>query len=138
MDTDTLRDLGLPDPSRFYYYFDDFDKFTAAEWTVGGVGAPTRTLNTGLVNGLVDITTSANANDNSWISSPAESFTIRLNRKTFFRARFSVGYVTQLAFAIGIQLPVAANQILNPTRGFFFVKQSGTLAFDFSTRNGGA
>jgi hypothetical protein len=121
--TTTLGNFGLPDPTGWHTYFNDFDTFTAADWTIttteAGAGAATEALADG-AGGLLLITNDDADNDADFLQKAGESFLMQAGKKAFFKARFKVSDATQSDVVIGLQ--VTDTTPLDVTDGIYFLK----------------
>ena len=126
--TDTLGMLGMPDPSKFHDFFDEFDTYTAADWTVTEVGVATQALAD--EDGGVLLVTNAGADDDSSFSQKVgESFLFESGKKMWFKARFKVSDATESDFVMGLQ--ITDTTPLDVTDGVFFQKDDGDTDLDF-------
>lgn len=114
------------DPTRFHTYFEDFDYYVAADWTVTEVGAATQVLTN--ENGGVLLVTNAGADNNSSFSQKVgESFLFELGKPLYFKARFKVNDATQSDVVMGLQ--ITDTTPLDVTDGVFFIKNDGETDF---------
>lgn len=111
------------DPTLFHDYFEDFDYFTAANWTVTETQAgATQALADGN-GGLLLLTNTAADNDINQIQKVGESFLPAVGKKFFMKARFQLSDVVDSDFAIGIQVANADGTALaTALDGIFFLK----------------
>lgn len=130
--TNPLGAIGMPDPTKFHVYFDDFDTYTAGDWTIttteAGAGSATEAV--GNVDGGVLVVTNDDAdNDADFFQKKGESFKFVAGKKLWFKARFKVSDATQSDFVIGLQItdttPLAVSD------GVFFQKDDGDANLDF-------
>ena len=121
----TLGMYGLPDPTGWHEYFDDFDTYVAGDWTITTTGTGTVAL-TDVNGGAILITNSAADNDAVFMQKKGESFLMQSGKPAFFKARFKVSEATQSDFVMGIQ--VADTTPLDATDGIYFVKADGSSA----------
>lgn len=130
--TAPLGQFGMPDPTVWHVYFDDFDKYTAADWTIttteAGIGSATEALTDG-DGGLLLVTNDDADNDADFFQKVGESFTFAAGKKLLFKARFKVSDATQSDFVIGLQITDTAP--LDVTDGVFFQKDDGDANLDF-------
>lgn len=128
----TLGMLGMPDPTKFHTFFDDFDRFVAADWiittTEAGAGSATEALADG-DGGILLITNDAADNDADFFQKIGESFRFESGKKLWFKARFKVSDATQSDFVIGLQ--ITDTTPLDVTDGVFFQKDDGDANLDF-------
>ena len=80
---------GLPDPTEWHTYFNDFDTYVAAQWTVTAVGTGTAAL-TNLDGGALLLTNSAADNDSIQLQKVGESFALTARKRAFLKARVKV------------------------------------------------
>lgn len=130
--TSNLGHYGQPDPSKWHTYFDDFDTFTAADWTIttteAGAGAATEAL-TDADGGVLLVTNDDADNDADFFNKVGESFLFEAGKRMIFKARFQVSDATQSDIVIGLQItdttPLAVSD------GVYFQKDDGDASLDF-------
>ncbi len=126
---------GQPDPSRFITDYDDFLTYLATNWAITLVGAGgTKALIAGN-GGLLSVANSAAGIDSTYYQRPVGSFLMVANKRTFFKARFSVDDATlaDIQFGlIGIDTTPA-----DATDGIFFRKAAGSTAIQVFVRKDG-
>lgn len=130
---DIFNSLREPDPAAYIRAFDDFITFTAADYSTGGVGTPTRAAQAGR-GGLIRLGNSAADNDNSWLQSANPNFQIVSGKKAFFSAIVTPSDATQSDFVAGLQIAVATNNFLTPVNGIFFIKDDDAATIEFVSR----
>lgn len=122
---------GLPDPSKWHFYWSDWDFYTAADWVVTLVGAGTQALTAG--DGGLLLLTNAAADDNSvFTQKGVGSFLMEAGKRAFFRARFKVSDATQSDFVMGLQ--IVDTTPLDATDGIYFMKDDGDAQLDVYCR----
>lgn len=130
-----LGQYGLPDPTGWHTYFNDFDTYVAANWTVtttqAGSGSSTEALTNG-DGGLLLITNDNADDDNVFMQKVGESFLLQTGRKCFFKTRFKTSDATQSDLVIGLQ--VTDTTPLSVTDGVYFLKADGAATFDIVCR----
>lgn len=117
-----------PDPSANHEYFEDFDYYTAADWTVTETGTATQAL-ADEDGGVLLITNSAADDDASFQQKVGESFKFETGKKLYFKARFKVSDATQSDLVMGLQ--ITDTTPLDTTDGVFFRKDDGDTNLDF-------
>lgn len=118
-----FADLAMPAAPRFHTYMEDFDYYTAGDWTVTETQAgATQALADG-DGGLLLITNTAADNDLVALQKVGESFRFASGKKLFFEARFKVNDATQSDVVIGLQITDATP--LDVSDGVFFIKADG-------------
>lgn len=129
--TNALSMLGMPDPTRYHTWFDDFDKYTAGDWTLTTVeaGAGSATEAIGNEDGGVLVITNDNADDDSdFFQWTRETFKFESGKDVWFKARFKVSDATQSDFVMGLQItdttPLAVSD------GVYFRKDDGDANLD--------
>lgn len=130
--TDDMEQLPILDPTKVHVYFEDFDYFTAADWTIttteGGSGNATEAL-TDEDGGVLLITNDDADNDRDFFNKVGESFLMASGKKAWFKARFKVSDATQSDFVMGLQ--ITDTTPLDVTDGIFFQKDDGDANLDF-------
>ena len=130
---DPMKMLQIPDPTLMHVYYNDFDTFTAADWTIttveAGAGSATEAL-TDADGGVLLITNDAADNDSDEFQKVGESFLLTAGKKTMFKSRFKVSDATQSDLLMG--LAVTDTTLLGATAGdgvtdgIFFQKDDGS------------
>lgn len=124
--------MGMPDPTKFHTFFDDFDRYVVGDWTIttteAGAGSATEAL--GNADGGVLVITNDDAdNDADFFQKVGESFKFESGKKLWFKARFKVSDATQSDFVMGLQItdttPLAVSD------GVYFQKDDGDANLDF-------
>lgn len=126
------------DPTALHTYFDDFDTYTAADWTIttteAGAGSATEAL-TNVDGGVLLITNDDADNDADFFNKVGESFLMESGKKAYFKARFAVSDATQSDVVIGLQItdttPLAVSD------GIYFQKDDGDANLDFHVTKDG-
>lgn len=131
---DTLGQYGAPDPSKWHTYFDDFDTYTAADWTVTEVGVATQAL-ANEDGGTLLITNAAADNNSSFSQKVGESFLFASGKRLIFKARFKVSDATQSDLVMGLQ--ITDTTPLDVSDGVFFQKDDGDTNLDFHVEKNG-
>lgn len=121
----TLGMYGLPDPTGWHEYFNDFDTYTAGDWTITATGAGSVAL-TDVNGGAILITNAAADNDAQFLQKKGEGFLMQSGKPASFKARFKVSDATQSDFVMGLQ--VTDTTPLDTTDGIYFVKADGSSA----------
>lgn len=124
--------LGLPDPTSWHVFFDDFDRFVVGDWTIttteAGAGSATEAL-TDADGGALLITNDAADNDADFFQKVGESFKFEAGKRLLFKARFKVSDATQSDIVMGLQ--ITDTTPLDVTDGVFFQKDDGDANLDF-------
>lgn len=124
----TFGEFILPDQTKAHVYFNDFDDYNAADWTVTEVGTATQALADG-DGGLLLVTNSAADDDSSFNQKVGASFLMEFGKKSWFEAKFQVNDAIQSDIVIGLQ--IADTTPLDVTDGIFFLKSDGANTVDF-------
>lgn len=116
---------GRSDPTKWHDYFEDFDRYNAADWTVTEtqIGA-TQALADG-DGGTLLLTNSAVDDDLISLQKVGESFRWDSSKKLFMKTRFKVSDATQSDVLIGLSITDASPIISVPTDGIHFLKTDG-------------
>lgn len=131
-EVDLFSDMVQPDPTLFHEYFNDFDTYTAGDWTVTETDAAATQALTAGDGGLLLITNTAADNDLVALQKNPAAFTFTAGKKTFFRCRFKVSDATQSDLVFGLQVVDATP--LDVTDGIYFVKADGVATVNFICR----
>lgn len=126
----SIENLGqfiLLDMTKAHVYFNDFDTYTAADWTVTEVGVATQALADG-DGGLLLVTNAAADDNSSFNQKVGESFLMETGKKAWFKAKFQVNDATQSDVVIGLQ--ITDTTPLDVTDGIFFLKADGAATVD--------
>ncbi len=113
-----------PDETDQHLFFDDFNAYTATNWTITVVGTSTPALVAG-DGGLLGITTSGASGDSAFLQRTIASFTFETGKPAWFGCRFKVSTLTTTA-VIGLQ--VIDTTPLDVTDGIYFLTTTGTGA----------
>lgn len=124
----TLGMFGLPDPSSWHVYFNDFNTYLASDWVVTETQAgATQALAAG-DGGLLALVNSAGATDVNALQSNVGSFLMEAGKPAVFKARFKLSEVIQCAFVMGLQ--IIDPTPLDPTDGIWFQSDDGDALID--------
>lgn len=121
--TETLGFFGMPDPTKWHVYFNDFDTFAAGEWTIttteAGSGSATEALTDGQ-GGLLLVTNDNADNDADFFQKVGESFRFVAGKRTMFKTRFKTSDATQTDLIFG--LVITDTTPLANSDGVYFLK----------------
>ncbi len=130
-----LVNYGLPDPTGWHTFFDDFDKLVVADWTIttteAGAGSATEVISDA-DGGVLLITNDAADDDNDFFQKIGEGFLMEAGKKAVFKARMKVSDATQSDFVIGLQ--ITDTSPLDVTDGIYFRKDDGDAFLDVVVR----
>lgn len=99
--TNVFRDLLVADPTRLHTYFNDFDIYTAGDWTVTETTAGATQATVAGDGGLLALVTEANDNDVNQLQGQ-ETFLIATNKKLWYKARWKVSNATETDVYMGL------------------------------------
>ncbi len=129
-ETWTLGTYTLPDPTQNHTWFDDFDQYTAADWTITETGTGTRAVGN-LANGILVVTNAAADNDANFLQwsgntsgATVETWRFASGKELWFKTRFKISDATQSDFVIGLQ--ITDTTPLAVTDGVYFRKDDGS------------
>ena len=118
--------MGQLAPTKFHTYWEDFDYYTAANWTVTETQASATQALTDGDGGLLLLTNSAADDDLVALQKVGESFRFAAGKRLWFEARLRVSDATQSDLTIGLQITDASP--LDVTDGVFFIKADGSTS----------
>jgi hypothetical protein len=116
----------MPAPTKFHTYYEDFDYYVAANWTVTETQAGATQALTDGDGGLLLITNTAADDDLVALQKVGESYRFASGKELFFEARLKVSDATQSDVVIGLQ--ITDTTPLNVTDGVFFIKADGSTS----------
>jgi len=125
--TSPMGEFILPDMTKAHVYMEDFDYYTAADWTVTEVGTATQVL-ANVDGGRLLITNAAADNDSSFNQKVGESFLFVAGKKLWFDCLLQVNDAIESDFVIGLQ--ITDTSPLAVTDGVFFIKADGAATID--------
>lgn len=136
--TETLGAFGLPDPTKFHTFFDDFDRYVAGDWTLTSIGSTGTAALADGDGGLLLLTDTAADNDGTQLQKKGESFLLEAGKRSWFKASFQVSDATQSDFIIGLAVTdttlLGAVSGAGVTDGIFFSKDDGDTQLDFQVQ----
>ncbi len=126
--TSVLSSYVALDPSKIHQYFEDFDYYTAADWTITNTGVSVIAL-ADADGGNLSIATAGADDDASFFNKVGESFLFETGKKIWFKTRFKISDATQSDLVVGLQ--ITDTTPLDVTDGVFFRKDDGDTNVDF-------
>lgn len=130
----TLGMLGMPDPTKYHVWFDDFDVLPVdANWTLTAtsVGTGTSAITIDDADGGVAlITTAANENDGIFAEWDAETFLVEAGKKMWIKTRLYVGDAIQSDLIVGLHSTDTTP--LDATLRFAFISEDGSASVFFN------
>jgi hypothetical protein len=131
-ENDLICDLAQPDPTQFHTYYNDFDTYAAADWTVTETSATaTQALADG-DGGWLLLTNSTEDDSLCALQKVGESFLMESGKKAFFKSRFKVSDATQSDLVMGLQITDVTP--LDVSDGIYFIKSDGAATVDLVCR----
>lgn len=135
-----MGQLPFPDPTRLHTWMDDFDNYTAGDWTITEAGTGTRAVGN-LDGGVLVITNGASDDNNNFLqwsgntaSGTVETYRWAANRSMWFKARCKISDATESDFVMGLQ--ITDTSPLAVSDGFYFLKADGSTTLTFyATKN---
>ena len=128
--TDIFAEFGMPDPTKYHTFFEDFDIYydTTNNWTETATGVSSGAIGNS-DGGVLVLTNAAADNDAVFVQFNRETFKFVSGKKLWFKSRFKVSDATQSDFIIGLQ--ITDTTPLDVTDGVFFQKDDGDANIDF-------
>jgi len=130
-----FAELGQPAATNFHTYFEDFDYYTAANWTVTETQAGATQALTDGDGGLLLLTNTAADNDLVALQKVGESYRFASGKKLFFEGRFKVSNATESDVVMGLQITDATP--LDVSDGVFFLKSDGSTTISLLVEKNG-
>lgn len=118
-----MTGFGADDPSVFHTYWNDFDVFTAGDWTGTATGSVTNAVAAGN-GGILSMANSAANNDLDSLQLKAASFAIVAGYKAWFKCRVNISNATNAELTIG--LIQTTTTPLTVTDGIYFSKAAAS------------
>lgn len=116
------------DNANYHKFFDDFDRYVAADWTITETGSGSRAL-TNVDGGCLLVTNGASNNDANYFQKVGEGFAFEAGKRLYFEARFKTNDATLSDWVMGLQItdttPLAVSD------GLWFQKATAGTALDF-------
>ncbi len=130
--SDPMGQLLFLDPTIAHIFFDDFNKYTAADWVVttteAGGGDATEAIQDE-DGGVLLLTNDAADNDLDFLQHAKEIFTLEAGKKFWFKARCRVSDKLESDFLIG--LTDRDTTPLDASDGIWFQKDDDVATLDF-------
>jgi hypothetical protein len=130
-----FADLAMPAPTKFHSYMEDFDYYTAGDWTVTETQAGATQALTDGDGGLLLLTNTAADNDLVSLQKVGESFRFASGKELFFEARFRVSDATQSDLVVGLQ--ITDTSPLDVSDGVFSIKADGSTTVSLVVEKNG-
>lgn len=127
--------LGQLAATQFHTYFEDFDYYNAANWTVTETQAGATQALTDGDGGLLLLTNTAADNDLVALQKVGESYRFASGKKLFFEGRFKVSNATESDVVMGLQITDATP--LDVSDGVFFLKSDGSTTISLLVEKNG-
>lgn len=118
------------DNTDFHKFFNDFDAYVAANWTVTETGSGSRAL-TNVDGGCLLVTNAAADNDLNQFQLAVESFKFETGKILYFEARVKLSDVTQSDFFMGLSITDTSLIVSQPTDAIYFGSDDGDALLDF-------
>lgn len=126
----TLGQAGFPDPTWAHIYANDFDTYTAGDWTVTLVGTGTQALTAG-VGGRLLVSNTAGASDATYMQKTPAGFNIpaaqpspSTGKQCFFKFSGQLSAVSADVWFAGVA-QAGATTIASITNGIYIAKATG-------------
>lgn len=125
-------DYPRPSPRPIHEDFDDFNTFTAAQWTITRVGTtPTEAL-IDETFGVLQLTPAASASSSTFLQKVGASFLPVAGKQLWYNTRFKVSDASDSALVFGLQ--VTDTTPLDTPDGMYFLKAAASTSVDFICR----
>jgi len=125
-------------PRGVHEYFNDFNTYAAAEWTIttteAGAGSATEAL-TNVKGGALLVTNDDADNDADFFQLLGEPFKFESGKRLAFECRFQTNDATESDIVFGLQ--ITDTTPLDVSDGVFFLKSDGAATVDFLVEKDG-
>lgn len=129
-----LSELGMPDPSKYHVFWDDFNSPPlSTEYTLTAVSVGTGTSAFSAADadgGVARITTAANENDGIFAELIGEGFLMEAGKRAWIKCRFQVGDAIQSDMVVGLHSTSVTPQAA--ALRFLFETVDGSAAMYFN------
>ncbi len=132
----TLGSYVAPDPTRLHQWFNDFDDYSASEWTITETGSGTRAVGN-LDGGILVITNGTSDNDKNALqwsgltnASTVETYKWAATQSMWMKARLKLLEVTETDLFIGLYT-TNTDPVAGVVDGLYFSKPDGTTTLSF-------
>jgi hypothetical protein len=129
-----MGQLLVPDPTSIHMFFDDFDVYTAGDWTVTETDASATEALADGDGGQLLLTNTAADDDLVALQLAKESFTLESGKKLWFTTRVKVSDATQSDVVVGLHVTDTSPVASAPSDGVYFRKDDGDTNWDFEVR----
>ena len=126
----TMGASGIPDPTWAHVYENDFDRFSATEWTTTLVGTGTQAL-TPYDGGALLLTTTAGATDSIAMQLINASFQLKPGKAAFFKFAGVLSDVVASTLEVGLLATTATP--LTAANGIAIIKKAASSALFLRT-----
>lgn len=133
--TSTMNQSGIPDPTYSHLDLDDFNVYTAAQYTVTASSSGSVAAAAG-DGGLALISTAATNSDSVYVQRPNAGFTLTPGKQTFMKFFGQLSNASLGAFFFG--LLNTGTTPLAPTDGVYISKAAGSNTFTLNSMVGSA
>lgn len=121
---DIFNSLLMPDPTLYHLYFEDFDYFTAADWTITEVGVGGTQALTNGNGGLLLVTADVLIADSVAMQKIGSNFLLTVGKKTFFKGRMKLDLANLSRMMLGLVVTDTTPE--DATDGIYFIKPSAS------------
>lgn len=134
--TDPAGNFGATSPLAYHQYFNDFDVFTAGDWTItaldGGTDSGEVTAVADADGGVLTVTTNDADNDNVCLESQGESWKFETGKKLWLAIRFKVEDADDSDFYFGLHNTDTNPFSTAPTQRAYFLLAEGAATVTFN------
>jgi len=128
-DDSPFAEMGQSAPVNFHTYWEDFDHFRVAEWTLTETQAGATQAITDGDGGWLLLTNTAADDDLVALQKIGKSFRFQAGKQLWFESRFKVSDATQSDVLMGLQINDSSP--FDVSDGVFFVKPDGAATVNF-------
>lgn len=138
VEADPMGQYLAPDPTQIHEWFNDFDTYTAGDWTVTETQAGATQAIVAGDGGLLALVNSAADDDLNQIQLATETFLFSSTKRFWIKSRFKVSNATESDILVGVYVTDTTPVASAPSDGLYFSKTDGSTTLQFKASKASA